>query len=41
MDEKKNVTEEVSDIQSTEVVLDKEEENAGIGYEIVIGSLKS
>lgn len=41
MEEKRVVTEEKSkDIQSTEVNLEREEENLGIEYEIVIGSTK-
>lgn len=41
MEEKKVVTEETpKDIQSTEVNLEREEENMGIEYEIVIGSTK-
>ena len=41
MEEKKVVTEEMpKDIQSTEVNLEREEENMGIEYEIVIGSTK-
>lgn len=41
MEEKKIVTEEMpKDIQSTEVNLEREEENLGIEYEIVIGSTK-
>ncbi len=41
MEGKKKINEEKDlDIQSTEVALEKEEENLGIGYEIVIGSTK-
>lgn len=42
MEEKRIIQEEEpKKIQSTEVKLEKEEENLGIGYEIVIGSTKS
>lgn len=41
MEHKKTTNEEnVLDIQTTEVALEREEENLGIGYEIVIGSTK-
>ena len=41
MEEKRIVKEETAkDIQSTEVNLEREEENLGIEYEIVIGSTK-
>lgn len=35
--EKKSILEESSDIENISVKLDIEEENPGIGYEIVIG----
>ena len=42
MEEKRIIQEEEpKKIQNTEVTLEKEEENLGIGYEIVIGSTKS
>ncbi len=42
MEEKKIIREEdPKKIQDTEVTLEKEEENLGIGYEIVIGSTNS
>lgn len=42
MEEKKTIKEEYAmDIQNTEVMLEKEEENLGIGYEIVVGSTNS
>ena len=42
MEEKRIMKEEtLKDIQSTEVNLGQEEENLGVGYDIVIGSTNS
>lgn len=43
LEDKKTVLEETSEvtIQNSEVNLEREEENPGIGYEIVIGSAEA